>query len=298
MRRRIPRPADRAAWLAARLDYFNASDTAALFGEHEFATLGDIATRKLCRDVTETATAATRRGTHLESAVATWWAVENAVSLYEPAELYVCDDVMATLDRRIQDSDDQAVEIKTTARRILDPSPAWLWQVQAQLYATGFDRVHLVVLDATMDLQTFVVDADMDAQGELAGRAAKFMDAIRHGQIPADVELSYHHRHRLTPQDDGTTITLDDTGQALVARLAAARRLRKAADEEEERAKALLAAELGTAATALYDGRPVLTWKTTTRTSLDVTRLRREHPDIADEYAQDSTFRQFRLVDR
>lgn len=296
MRRRIPRPAERSEWLAARLDYFNASDTAALFGEHEFTSLADIATRKLTRDTAETGSAATRRGVHLEAAVAAWWADDHDVELYEPAELYVCDDVMATLDRRIAGVDDQAVEIKTTARRIFDPSPAWCWQVQAQLYATGFDRVHLVVLDATMELQTFPVDADPDAQTELAERASKFMDAVRRGRLPDGVELAYEHHHRLAPVDDGSTVALDDGGRALVDRLAAARRLRRAADDEEERVKALLAGMLGVAAVATYQQRPVLTWKTQTRRSVDVARLRRERPEIADEYRQDSTYRQMRLV--
>jgi predicted phage-related endonuclease len=298
VRRRLPRPADRAEWLAARLDYFNASDAAALFGEHEFTTLGDIATRKLTRDVTESGTAATRRGTHLEAAIAGWWEEDHGVVTYEPSDLYMCGDVMATLDRRITGVDDELIEIKTTARRILDPLPSWWWQCQAQLYATGFARAHLVVLDSTLDLQTFLLEGDTAAQAELAERASKFMEFVRRGEVPPEVDLTYEHRSRLTPQDDGSVITFDDDGRALVARLAAARRLRKAADEEEERAKALLAAKLGTAATALYDGRPVLTWKTTTRVGLDVTRLRRDQPDIANQYRQESTFRQFRLVER
>ena len=50
MRRTIPRPADRSEWLRRRLGFFNASDAAALFGEHEFASLGDIAVRKITAD--------------------------------------------------------------------------------------------------------------------------------------------------------------------------------------------------------------------------------------------------------
>jgi predicted phage-related endonuclease len=296
MRRRIPRPAQRSDWLAARLDYFNASDAAALFGEHEFTTLGDIATRKLTRDAMEQSTPATRRGTHLEAAVASWWEDEHRLVTYEPADLYVCDDIMATLDRRITGVDGEAVEIKTTARRILDPLPAWLWQVQAQLLATGFERVHLVVLDSTMDLQTFVVEGDGDAQEELAERAAKFMAAVRRGEVPAGTELTYAHRSLLTPTDDGSTVALDDHGAALVERLGAARRLRQAAEDEEERTKAALAGLLGVAATASIDGRPVLTWKAQTRTTVDVTRLRRELPAVATEYQQNSTFRQMRLL--
>jgi hypothetical protein len=203
---------------------------------------------------------------------------------------------MATLDRRIRGVTDEAVEIKTTARHILDPLPGWLWQVQAQLYATGFARIHLAVLDSSLDLQTFVIEADLDAQAELAERASKFMAAIRRGEIPADVELSYQHRGQLTPTDDGTTITLDDAGNALVARLAAARKLRKVAEDEEERTRSLLAGLLGTAAAATYEGRSVLTWKTQTRTTVDVSRLRRERPDVADEFQQTSSFRQLRLV--
>lgn len=297
-RRTIARPADRADWLVSRLDYFNASDVAALFGEHEFTTLGDIATRKLTRDVAEGGTVATRRGNYLESAVATWFEDDHGISTYEPAELYVCNDVMATLDRRIVGSDTDVVEIKTTGRHILEPLPAWIWQTQAQMWATGFDRVHLVVLDAVMELQVFVIESDPDAQHDLDARATKFMESIRRGEVPSEAELTYHHRAALTPTDDGSTIALDDTQHDLVIRLAAARRLRKAADLEEERCKAALAEVLGPASIATHDHRTVLTWKTQTRSNLDVTRLRRERPEVASEFTTTTSLRVMRLTER
>jgi predicted phage-related endonuclease len=294
----IPRPPDRAEWLAARLDYFNASDAAALFGEHEFTTLGDIATRKLTRDTTDNGSTATRRGNYLEAAVASWWEDEHGIATYEPAELYVHGDVMATLDRRIVGNDSEAVEIKTTARRILDPLPSWRWQVQAQMYATGFERIRLVALDATMELQVFVIEADPEAQRDLGERASKFMESIRRGEIPPEAELTYHHRAALTPLDDGSAVALDDAQHDLVIRLAATRRLRRAADDEEERVKAALAEVLGAASVATHDQRPVLTWKTQTRSNVDVTRLRRERPEVATEFTITSTLRVMRLAGR
>ena len=228
--------------------------------------------------------------------MASWWSEEQGWDTYEPPELYVCDDVMATLDRRIVGVDDQAVEIKTTARRILDPLPSWIWQTQAQMLATGFGRIHLVVLDGTLELQTFVIAADADAQGELAGRAAKFMDAVRKGELPADTELGYHHRAALTPIDDATTVTLDSDAYALVGRLEAVRKLRKAADEEEDRTKAALAETLGASAAGLWQGRPVITWKTQTRSTINVKRIRSELPEIAEDYTDTSTVRVMRLV--
>jgi putative phage-type endonuclease len=291
IRHRVERPPDRAEWLRLRLDYFNASDAAALFGEHPFTTLADIAVRKLTRDIDEAATHATRRGTHLEAAIASWWEEENGLRLYEPDVLYGYGNLLATLDRRVTATDDEAVEIKTTNRRILEPLASWVWQCQAQMLCTGFVRIHLVVLDSTLELQTFVITADHDAQAELYERATKFMEHVRRGEIPPDAELTYQHRSRLTPVDDATTVELDDTALGYVTRLNAAGQIRNQAEAEEERVKARLAEILGTARAGARDGRVILTWKTSNRTTFDVTRFRRDHPALAAAYGTTTTQR-------
>jgi hypothetical protein len=65
-------------------------------------------------------------------------------------------------------SDTDAVEIKTTTRRVSEPERYGWWQCQAQCLAAGLHRVHLAVLDRSMDLATFVVEADANAMTFIA----------------------------------------------------------------------------------------------------------------------------------
>ena len=77
--------------------------------------------------------AATRRGQHLEPAIAEWWSDEHGIALYEPDVMYARGPILATLDRRIVGNDTDAVEIKTTAKHVTRPERYWWWQVQAQM---------------------------------------------------------------------------------------------------------------------------------------------------------------------
>lgn len=53
---------------------------------------------------------------------------------------------------------------------------------------------------------------------------------------------------------------------------------------------------MGEAEEAHLGGVPIATYKTSTRTTVDVTRLRSEHPALVGGYLRSSTSRRFRLV--
>lgn len=286
------------AWLDIRQRYWNASDTAALFGEHPYSSLADVAVRKLTgkRDVE---TAVMRRGHHLESAVAEWWGDEHGIAVYPTDRLFLHDElVLATPDYLIVGVDDEVVEVKTTARTILEPERYWWWQCQAQMLAGDLLRVHLAVLDRQMDLQSFVIERDEHACARIAECAALFMDAVRAGRMPDGVELAYDHQLALHPTSTDVTVELDEQARALVRRLDTARKLTRRVAAEEERARAALAAILGDAGAGTVDGLPVVTWKTQQRTNLDANALRKEHPAIAEQYTTTSSYRVMRTKER
>jgi predicted phage-related endonuclease len=95
MRTTIPKPDDRAEWLAARRPYVGASEIAALFDEHPFLTVAELATRKLV-DEPDGENQAMARGRFLEDAVARWWAEDRGVTLTEPVELFVYGDAVCS----------------------------------------------------------------------------------------------------------------------------------------------------------------------------------------------------------
>ena len=190
---------EREAWLKFREAYWNASDTAALFGDHPYCTTADVAVRKLTGK-RPAENAQMYRGRRLEAAVAEWWSDEHGIAVYPADRLFLHDElVLATPDYLIVGVDDECLEVKTTAHTVIEPERYWWWQVQAQCLAGDLRRVHLAVLDRSMDLQTFVVERDDEACTQIAERAAIFMEAIRAEQMPDDVTLAYDHHLALHP---------------------------------------------------------------------------------------------------
>jgi predicted phage-related endonuclease len=292
----IDMPAERSVWLAFRERYWNASDTAALFGEHPYCTLADVAVRKLT-GTRQAETGVMRRGHRLEAAVAEWWSDEHGIAVFPADRLFLHDElVLATPDYLIVGVADEVVEVKTTARTVLEPERYWWWQCQAQCLAGDLVRVHLAVLDRSMDLQTFVVERDERAVAEIVDRAGAFMVAIREGEMPDDVVLGYDHHLALHPTSTPAVVDLDDEQVALVRRLDVARSMKRQAEAEEERVRTELAAVLGDADTAEHAGRTVLTWKTSTRDRLDERELRHHHPDLAGAFTITTSYRTMRIV--
>jgi putative phage-type endonuclease len=294
----VPRPVAVEEWLALRHDYWSASDAAVLVGEHPFRTMADVAVQKITRTI-EPANRAMNRGQHLEAALADWWSDEHGIAVYEPDVLYIADGVvMATLDRRVVGSDTDAVEVKTTAKRITEPEPYWWWQCQAQCLCAGLDRVHLAVLDGSMDLATYTVDAEQHAMTFIAEEAAKVMAFIRRREMPPGAALTYRHHERLHPRHDDRTVELTDDLAADVAALARVRGERRALDAEEETYKRRIADALGDAGVGTWEDNVIVTWRSSTRVGIDLARLRRERPDVFGEFRIDTTHRSLRTRER
>jgi putative phage-type endonuclease len=297
MRSTIAKPATREEWLEVRRPFVGASDVAALFGEHPFVSAAELAVGKLGGHPDQEENPAMRRGRFLEEAVASWWAAEHDLVLVDPGELYLYEDIIcSTLDRVVMGSAD-IVEIKTTNRYCTEPERHWTHQVQAQLLCTGADRAHLVVLDSTLDLKTFVIEADPGHGQRIYEAAFTFLDAIRRGEMP-DVPMTYKVATMLHPDAVTTSVELDEITASWCRQLAQLQDRVSHLEADEDVLKGMIGHRLGEAAEGIYDGRPVVTWRTITRRVIDAKRLRAEHPDIATTYERPSASRVMRLVKR
>ena len=291
--RTIPKPADRAAWLAARHPYWSASEAAALYDRHPFRSLTAVVAAKLePPEVAGVENVHMTRGRHLEHAVAAWWEEEHGIALHEPTELYVSPDgaMCATLDRRPVGNATVAVEIKTTAKTIAEPERYWLDQCVAQMWCADLDAVELVAMDATLQLQTWRIERDDDRVADMAERAAKLIEPIRRGQWPADVPTSTPER------DSGTATELDDDTAAVVAELADVRERLRALRDDEDHLRRLIVQRLGDHSVGMHAGRNVVRHVATTRHRLDERRLRSDHPELIADYQTSSTYRTLRIV--
>lgn len=259
----IQRPADRSAWLNLRHGFGNASDAAVYMDCHPYKTKADLAVEKLAAEPVEIESRAMTRGNKLEAAVADWWADEHGVRIWEPDVLYRAGRLLATLDRRIYGADRDGLEVKTTKHVVSEPMTYWWWQAQAQMVCADLDRVHFAVLDGTMDLRSFTVDRDDDACTSLLAAVDAFWSFIDLGMVPEGVELLTEHVQTMYPQHAERYVDLDDDGLQAVVLLHESRAARLEAEKAEDAAKDAVARILLDCEEARYDGRPVVTWRST-----------------------------------
>jgi hypothetical protein len=280
----IPKPADRGAWLAARRPWFNASAAAVLFDRHKYQTAGDYAAEKLTGEETDE-NRAMIRGTRLEDAIARWWADENHVEVSEPDTLYTAGRVMATVDRLVVASG-TPVEIKTTKIPTARPADYWIDQCQAIMACVDSPTLELVWFDASMDLQTATLTADVDHQQTLLARAERFMAAIDLGFAPDWVMLSAKNIAAIYDKPkERVDLTADEFD--LVRAYDMVRSVRLEAEKDEAAIKDRLARVLMDKEKAAYNGLDVLSWTAVAAApTFNRAQFRKDHPELHDEYLE------------
>ncbi len=285
----IPKPFDRVQWLAARHPYFNASDAGALYGEHPFTSLADVAIAKLKPEPDDSPpTKAMDRGNRAEPMLLKWWEDEYGQAVETPDVLYVEGRMMATLDGVPVGDTDIWIEAKTTRQRWEYPPDHVVRQVIAQGAASGFKQCHVVWLDADWEFKTAIIEPT-DAQiADVLARAAAFMDFIDLKMMPEGIELSAENVTALYPEPEpGKYADLDDDGLQDVVRWEQARQARIAAEKYETAAKDAVAARLLDAEAARYDGRAILSWKANKPTErVDWKALAAAHPELVAEFTR------------
>jgi len=255
----VPRPAERDAWLAARRPYFNASATSVLWDRHPYLTPGAYAVEKLA-GAHQSVTRAMEMGTRFEEPVARWWADEAGVEVYQPDELYIAGRLMASLDRRVVGTD-EVVEVKCTTRYVREPLLYWLDQCQAQCLAADVAGVHLVWMDASLDYAHYWVERDEAWGAEIARGAEWWMSFIDMGMEPEGVKLTYEETYATHPVAEVAKVELDGEGRQWVVALVHARHTRLAAERDEERIRAEVAARIGDAEEGWWNGESIVTWR-------------------------------------
>jgi putative phage-type endonuclease len=294
-RHRIPKSPVREEWLAARAPFIGASEVAALFDEHPFIAAGDLAVEKLKR-IERAENPAMKRGVMLEEAVAQWWAAEHGIEVFEVEVLFMVDDVLiATLDRTLEGHEHEALEVKTTSQHVNAVERSWWWQVQAQMVAADLARVHVAVLDATLALQSFTVERDIEAGERIIDACTEFMTHIRAGEVPPELPYTYGVTQALYPQAMTYGKELDGHAQRVLSTLRTKTKQLAELSTEVDRLKGMLTNFIGEASEAMLDGVTVATWRAVTTRTIDAKRLRADLPHVADEYVRATTSRRLLL---
>lgn len=285
MRFTIPKPSSRSEWLEKRRPYVGASEAACLIDRHPYLNLATYAVNKIKgTDVPETK--AMRRGSTLEAGVARLWEDENGISVVPATVLYGNGPFLATPDYESANFDAPwGLEIKTTALYIDEPLDSWKIQCIVQAHCAGWDSVELAVLDRTMALKCFTIDATTEEAGflmvTLTEAAERFLGYVREGKVPEGLELNEWAVKALYPRAAVKTVDVDAETLSWVNELAEARELKAAAEKRESAAKDALAAVMVDANSARYGEATVLTWRND-RDGLmfDRSLFEAEHPGV------------------
>lgn len=217
----------------------------------------------------------------------------------------------ASLDRIVRDCPTHLVEgswgcgleIKTrsafVAGRWRDDMPDdVLAQVAWQRMVTGLGHIHVACLIGGQRLVDFTYHADTQLEEFLHAEASRVWQHVLDGTPPdADPNaLLVRVLDQMHPNRVGTVELPMLDALVAVDAYEAARADEADAAARKERARAELVSLLGGHEVGLVENKPVFSYKTFDRRTVDSKRLRADHPDIAEDYTTVSTTRRLDIA--
>jgi putative phage-type endonuclease len=186
------------------------------------------------------------------------------------------------------------VEVKNIrADHNWDPLPPfYMAQVQHGLLCSGLERWIVVAKVAGQKYITREIEPDREMQGRIAIEAERFWKAHILPQIPPEPDGSDSAKRALERKWDRSEGSVEIPAGIWSTVDYQARR-KKAVAKDYAKAVQMVQSIMGTAETALVDGKKVATWRVGTRKSVDLERLRAEAPEIAKKFEKVDGTRRF-----
>ena len=283
-------PRDHFAKPANRKPFFGTSHTAVLFNEHPFQTAAEYWLDKARGRRPDPATPAMLRGTYLEDGIVRWWAETLDPPLdIVPTQAFTRGHLIAIPDRYVS-SAGALVSVKSTRRHLDQPEPYWIYQAQAEMVASGIERMYIVWMDASQELQWDEIEFDYDLGVEIWNRSSEFMQSLADDDMPDWVAASHTADTviRQYPAPSGVLdadVELKDLVAEYHSLKQQGREFEAAADHLRDR---LFAAAKDNEVIA-FDGTPIATLKAQKgRSGIDVKALLADHPELAEKYKYES----------
>lgn len=202
----------------------------------------------------------------------------------------------AHIDRKVEGAP-EFVEIKTTSKsedwEDGDVPPYYLAQVQHYLEVTGYERAHAYVLFRhSLKTKHIVVERDKALGEDLCAGAHEWYERHVVNREPVapinaeDVRLLYQKSNGQSIEADGELIEL-------LKQLREIKAQQDGIEELREPIVARIQELLGENEAAVYGGKPLVTWKSSDSQRVDISRLRKERPDVAAEFVKTTQSRRF-----
>lgn len=171
----------------------------------------------------------------------------------------------------------------------------YIAQVQHYLAVTGYTWARLAVLIGGVDFRIFNIARDEELIRSLIEVERKFWFDHVVADVPPPAQTLGDLR-QLHPTDDGSTVCADETTERAIYRLKEIKAEVKALEGERKELEFTIQNRLGGASTLTDpDGNTLATWKTQCTRRLDTKALKAAHPDLAEQFTNESTMRVLRI---
>lgn len=295
-------------WLDLRRGGIGSSDAPAVAGVDPWRSPYAVWAEKVATDWPDIDNDAMFWGRRLESVVAHHFADTTGMDVRTPPCMYVHPEhewMRASPDRFVVNRDLNPIavlEVKTTGDWAAwdddQPPDRVLVQVHHQLEVMGLHEAWVAVLIQGRHYRHYHVKSNPELAEYLVQIEAEFWQrVVDHDPPPIDGSRSTTDaiRDLYATADPGAERLLDAEIVALIDELRHTRALAKQMDEDAQRLENEIKAALGDAEVGVFDGEPVVTWKTSTSRRVDTSALKAAHPDLAAEFTTETTSRRFLL---
>ena len=296
---------ERSAWLEARKTGIGGSDAAAIIGATPYRTPLEVYADKKGLSLPKEETEAMRLGRDLESYVAERFTEQTGLKVRRENHIlrsveHPC--MIANVDRMVV-GENAGLECKTTS--------SWNWgdgTVPPSYYAqslhymavTGADHWYLAVLVWGEGFHTFRIErSDEDVRCLVEAEEAFWMEHVVANVPPAPSGTKGDEQVIRSMAQDAKqeeTVTLDGL-DATCERIVEIKTQIDALSDEKARLEQEVKMQMGGAQCAAGE-RHVVTWKETTRRSVDTKALKAGAPDVYSAYLKATTYRRFEVKER
>lgn len=298
-------PEDRAKWLAARLDGIGGSDASAIVGVNPYKSAYALFAERVGSPIEWEESEAAEWGKDLEPNVCRKWSRVHHIPILDPRAIYKSKEwpfMLATPDRLTFETDEKAdgiLEAKTAGFPLKDawdngPPVQYLMQCYHYMAVTGFERAHVGCLIGGQQFVAHTVERNDKLIGRLVKAESEFYERLLEGEAPeidGSDSTTQAVKALFADAKPGVTIELGDYILTLLAEREEWLAYESEVEEGRDRVENEIRSLLGTAEIGRYNGRTVVTWKSSPSNRVNVKKVKAEFPDVAKACTDSSTTR-------
>ena len=298
----------RAEWMKLRQRGIGGSDAAAACGLSRWKSRLMLYLEKTGTEAEDIDNEAMYWGRMMEPILRKEFAGRTGFTVQEVPFMFACREypwMLANIDGLVTEPDGSKalLEIKTASgfktKEWENGLPQeYFIQIQHYLCVTGLPKAYVAVLLGGNQFRWEPVARDEETIRILTALEAEFWTYVERGVQPPVDEQSADALAVLYPKSDSKNGGIlpaesDNIVKAYLEVKQALEELKKAQDGYENQLKSLMKSS----ASAVTPNGYIVKWQSTTTNRLDTARLKKEHPDIAQEYSTQTTSRRFSITE-